>query len=132
MFCASSAETDLESRDHLFFECSFSSRIWKAGLVRCQVKDPPSVWADVLRIGCNLWKKKALSDTLCRLVLSSTVYNLWRAHNEIKHHGHRKTEEQILKHVIWKVRTRILGRESSEELGRILSSVRPGISLLIS
>jgi hypothetical protein len=28
---------------------------------------------------------------LCRLVLSSTVYNLRRSRNDIKHNGHPKT-----------------------------------------
>lgn len=43
----------LESRDHLFFECGFSSRIWKAVLGRCLVNDPLTVWTEVLRFGCK-------------------------------------------------------------------------------
>jgi hypothetical protein len=100
----------LESRDHLFFECGFSSRIWKACLVRCLVDNPPFIWSDVVSVGCSHWKKKVLHDTLCRLVLSSTIYNIWRARNEIKHQGHPKTEDQIMKQVIWEVRTRIVGK----------------------
>jgi hypothetical protein len=33
---------------------------------------------------------------LCRVVLSSTMYNLWRAINEIKQNGRIKTKGQIL------------------------------------
>jgi hypothetical protein len=106
LFC----RNGLETRNHLFFECSFSSRIWRAGMTRCNVDDPPLLWEDILLLGCNHWKHKTLSAFLCRLVLSSTVYNLWRARNEIKHHGQPKTEEQILKSVFWEVRSRILGR----------------------
>lgn len=91
------------SRNHLFFECSLSSRLWKAGMARCNLVDPPSFREDVLRLGCSNWKKKALLDTLCRLVLSSSIYNLWRARNEIKHSDHPKIEEQILKAIFWEV-----------------------------
>ncbi|GLT71182.1 hypothetical protein SLA2020_432160 [Shorea laevis] len=77
---------------------------------RCLVADPPYLWEDVLRLSCSKWKRKALPDALCRLVLSSTVYNLWRARNEIKHCGQPKTEEQLLKAIVWEVRSRILGK----------------------
>jgi hypothetical protein len=63
-----------------------------------------------LQEGRRNWKSKGLLDVLCRLVLSSTVYHIWRARNEIKHGGQPKTEEQILKVIFWEVRSRILGK----------------------
>lgn len=71
--------TGLESRDHLFFECS--SPIWKEVMSRCNVTNPPIFWDDVVRMGGSGWKK-TLQDNLCRLVLSSTVYYLWWNRNE--------------------------------------------------
>jgi hypothetical protein len=41
------------------------------------------------------------------LILSSTVYGIWRTWNEIRHNGHPRTEEQILKAILWEVRSRI-------------------------
>jgi len=38
-------------------------------------------------MGRRSWKSKSMVDVLSRLVLSSTVYNLWRARNELKHKG---------------------------------------------
>jgi hypothetical protein len=46
---------------------------------------------------------------ICRLAISSIVNGIWRARNEIKHAGHPHTEAQILKLIIWQVRTRIAG-----------------------
>jgi hypothetical protein len=31
------------------------------------------------------WKTEALIGVLCRLILSSTMYGIWRAKNAIKH-----------------------------------------------
>jgi hypothetical protein len=51
----------------------------------------------------------------CRLVLSSTVYSLRRARNEIKYHGYPKIEVQILKMIFSKVCSRISGKGKSKK-----------------
>jgi len=96
-----------ESRDHLFFMCSFSARIWKECMTRCNILNPCFDWQDVIAEGCRSWRTKSMFGVVCRLVLSSSVYGIWRARNEIKHSGHPCTEEQILKMIIWEVRSRI-------------------------
>jgi len=73
----------IESRDHLFFRCSFSSRIWKNCMQRCNIDNPDLDWSNVLDVGCGQWKTKRMWGVLCRLVLNSAVYHVWRARNEI-------------------------------------------------
>jgi hypothetical protein len=99
----------LESRDHLFFRCSFSSRIWKNCMQRCNIENPDIDWLNVMDTGCRQWKTKRMWGVLCRLVLQSAVYHLWRARNEIKHNGCPKTEEQVLRSIYWDVRFRFSG-----------------------
>lgn len=41
-----------------------------------------------------VWKKKSLTANLCRLVLSSTAYNIWRNWNETRHGSQPKTEDR--------------------------------------
>jgi hypothetical protein len=65
---------------------------------------------EMINEGCRKWKSKSMMGVLCRLVLSSTVYGIWRARNETKYHGKPKTEEQILKIIFWEVRSRISGK----------------------
>jgi len=48
-------------------------------------------------------------------VLSATVYEIWKARNAIRHGGQIKTEEQILKSIIWEVQYRVSGKRSFEE-----------------
>jgi hypothetical protein len=54
-------------------------------------------------------------------VLSSTVYGIWRARNEIKHHDQPKTEEQILKLIFGEVRSKISGKGSFKKTRKNLS-----------
>lgn len=48
----------IESREHLFFKCGYSARIWKEGMGRCNLLDPPLDWDDVVTLGMHGWKKK--------------------------------------------------------------------------
>jgi hypothetical protein len=45
-FCHS----QLETRDHLFFECSFSSRIWNYCMVKCILDSPLVIWNDIVQL----------------------------------------------------------------------------------
>jgi hypothetical protein len=45
-------------------------------------------------------------------VLSATVYKIWKARTAIRHGGQIKTEEQILKSIIWEVRYRVSEKRS--------------------
>ncbi|XP_059440872.1 uncharacterized protein LOC132173392 [Corylus avellana] len=102
-FCHS----QLETRDHIFFECSFSSRVWKYCMFRCKIDMPPVIWDDLVQLGCNKWGKNSLKCLICQLVLGSVVYNLWRTRNELRHDGVPKTEKQLLKQIFWEIRARI-------------------------
>ena len=44
------------------------------------------------------------------MVYDSTVYNIWRNSNEIKHGSQLKTEEQVMQKIKWEVRAQILGK----------------------
>jgi hypothetical protein len=101
----------MEIPEHLFFECRFNHRIWEAGMPRCIVDNPSSRWEEVMSLGSKNWNGNSLHATLCKLVLSSSMYNLWSSRNEIKHNGHPKTEDRLLKVIFWEVRSRILRKE---------------------
>jgi hypothetical protein len=48
--------------------------------------------------------------TICRLILSSVVYWIWRAQNELKVDGQPLTEEQVLKQIFWAIQCRVSGK----------------------
>jgi hypothetical protein len=68
------------------------------------------IWDDIVQLGCSNWGHKTLKCLLCCLVLGSVVYNLWQTRNELKHVGIPSTKEQLLKKILWEVRTRIVGK----------------------
>jgi hypothetical protein len=79
-------------------------------MTRCKVTNPPIIWEDILQLRRSSWRCNTLKSLLCRLALGSSVYNIWCTRNELKHAGHPNIEEQILKKVLWEVRTRVAGK----------------------
>jgi hypothetical protein len=66
----------LESREHLFFECGFSFRIWKNLLALCLVADLKRSWEDIEKWGIVELRNDSLWSRLCILSLGAAVYNL--------------------------------------------------------
>ena len=50
----------LESRDHIFFECSFTRRIWDDMMQLCLVSNAQFVWEDLIALGVKELKGKGL------------------------------------------------------------------------
>jgi hypothetical protein len=93
------SRNQIESMEYLFFECSFSYRLWNFCMLRCQVNNSSVMLDDVLKLGIRDWETKTLKGLLCCLVLDSVICNIWHTINEIKHLGQLSFEEQILKKV---------------------------------
>ncbi|XP_024963993.1 uncharacterized protein LOC112504286 [Cynara cardunculus var. scolymus] len=104
----------IESHNHLFFECTYSRRIWEAiqcevGLINC-----PSTWEDILHSGsAQTWQSWS---TVQKLGISATVYNIWRERNRkffdnFTHSGDKVIADnkmQILHRMAWKTRMKLL------------------------
>jgi hypothetical protein len=58
----------------------------------------------------ELLKQRNLRAKLGRLTLSSSVYNIWRNINELRHRSASKSEEWLLKNIFWEVRSKILDK----------------------
>jgi hypothetical protein len=66
----------IETKDHLFFSCSFSRRIWRVILTDCGVVDPLVSWNDVVNWFKGGMNNKSLKSALCRMSLGVAVYHL--------------------------------------------------------
>lgn len=95
-----------KDRDHLFFSCGFSFQIWKHVIELCCVLNPPISWNDVVSLGFQKWRSKTTKAYLCRLVFGSTIYNIWRNRNTLKHENNPWSQEKVLKQIKWEVRIR--------------------------
>jgi len=98
----------IESRDHLFFSCSFSCTVWKILLFACLISDPRQEWDDVVELSSVALKGKEIWTTLYRLCFGAAVYHIWRQRNDLLHGTVPRTEEQIVAYICWEVKTKIM------------------------
>jgi hypothetical protein len=86
-----------ESKEHPFFRCSFSGRIWSSIMADCSFKKVPLDWDYIEHWGAVELQGKGLKASLGRLCLVSLL-----------HCNQPRTEDAILKQIRWDVRSRMI------------------------
>lgn len=73
-----------ESRDHLFFECSFTSKVWAHLVKGILCNDYTKDWHEVVQLitDSSMEKKKLFC---IQYSFQAAIHTLWRERNKIKH-----------------------------------------------
>uniref|UniRef100_A0A2N9JAL9 Reverse transcriptase domain-containing protein n=1 Tax=Fagus sylvatica TaxID=28930 RepID=A0A2N9JAL9_FAGSY len=77
----------IETRNHIFFDCSFSKRIWRNVMALRLISDPQFCWEHLVEWGSMHLKGKGLRANLCKLAWWAIVYYLWFQRNVLLHAG---------------------------------------------
>lgn len=87
-------KTALESRNHLFFECSFTSQIWEQLTKGILLSSYTTDWDTIeVLISDSAMERKKL---FCiRYAFQATLYAMWRERNK-RRHGEQALSMQIL------------------------------------
>ncbi|KAG7595360.1 Reverse transcriptase domain [Arabidopsis thaliana x Arabidopsis arenosa] len=102
VFCQNCVET----RDHLFFACSFTSGIWKTtakGILQARFT---TGWSQLIDHVSNNHRGR-VESFLIRYALQTTVYMIWRERNGRRHGQDQHSELLITKWIDKQVRNRI-------------------------
>ncbi|KAG7588823.1 Reverse transcriptase zinc-binding domain [Arabidopsis suecica] len=87
-----------ESRNHLFFECVFSTEVWRLVTQRLQISSPPLLWDQIL-----LWLPTASASKHQNLALlqgwQGAIFELWRERNRRFHDGLSVSPVTIATHI---------------------------------
>jgi hypothetical protein len=89
IFCRNGVET----RDHLFFSCSFRSGLWWNLTKLCDLEDTSTCWAAIVDVGVQNWRKKVMKYVVCRLVFGAATHFIWRNRNDLRHDNTPFSEE---------------------------------------
>ena len=73
VFCRYSTE----DRDHLFFQCSITKRIWDNIMGLCLVSDAKTYWKELVNWGTTQPKGRVFRTLQCKLAWWATVYRLF-------------------------------------------------------
>ncbi|CAA7058009.1 unnamed protein product [Microthlaspi erraticum] len=91
--------TEPESRDHLFFQCSYSAFVWRKLFLHLQLSNVLMNWGPLLS-----WFQVANLDATTRSALlqawQGAIYELWKERNRRLHDGVTLSHSQVLKFVL--------------------------------
>ncbi|XP_039007586.1 uncharacterized protein LOC120135385 [Hibiscus syriacus] len=104
---------DLETRDHLFIECSLADSLWKAILHLSGLRPSFSSWNNFLASTSHAWKCKSLLITILKLAWCAFLYSLWEERNRRLFKGNSRNEAEILKAIKEIVGIQLRGRNIS-------------------
>lgn len=85
-----------ETRDHLFFNCCFTRRIWRKGLHLTVIQDSLIEWNEILAYITPQAHERNLKATILKHLLEATVYFVWNERNSREFHEGIKTEGSIV------------------------------------
>ncbi|GAV75791.1 hypothetical protein CFOL_v3_19267, partial [Cephalotus follicularis] len=72
---------ETETLQHLFFQCPFSSMVWREVLLMCNIARPLLSWAEEVLWMSTHARGSAFHHTVRRLAFAATVYHLWIERN---------------------------------------------------
>ncbi|XP_021866924.1 uncharacterized protein [Spinacia oleracea] len=76
-----SCQTQVETLEHLFFECAFSKRVWSSVLSKIGVDRTIQTWQGEVDWAAKKSRGTKPRDKICNMAFVETVYNIWLQRN---------------------------------------------------
>ncbi|KAE8707928.1 hypothetical protein F3Y22_tig00110369pilonHSYRG00036 [Hibiscus syriacus] len=99
-----------ESREHIFFGCSFAKGLWTVVLALCGLYRMVSSWDGEVAWATHCFKGKSLIVKVLKFEWAGHVYCIWREMNIRLSMGRAKSVDAILQDIKDAVRIRMLGK----------------------
>jgi hypothetical protein len=100
----------MESRAHVFFQYSFSKRVWRELMKYCLILSPCVEGEEVIQRCIDDLQSKSLKTSLCKMSFEAVVYQFWKQMNEDLLHGSIPKTEAIVDRVRWEICVRIMAK----------------------
>lgn len=123
LLCGHAVETTL----HLYFDCHFSSTVWRVMLSNLRLPFPTRLAEIVPWLISSPMHKKI--KIILKLVFQAVVYFIWRERNSCLHPGPHKPPSLIVKEIQLQVRAKLLGLDR-DRITTIASQRRNELSFL--
>ncbi|GJV61287.1 putative RNA-directed DNA polymerase [Tanacetum coccineum] len=101
-------ESQPDSHEHLFFECSFSMQVWRhmrdlVGLSHVQ----PSLDM-IVKFLIPMAKRRTSKSVASKLVIAASVYYIWHERNDRLFNNSKRSVDQVLKNIMSSIRLKLM------------------------
>ena len=101
-------QSQMETRDHLFFGCSFTKIIWESVLKLCNQRRDVGSWTEELNWAVKRTQGRTLVSLILRIAWRACIYLTWKGRNQRLYKNRRASPELIVKNIKEIVRYRLL------------------------
>ncbi|GKB10950.1 retrovirus-related pol polyprotein from transposon TNT 1-94 [Tanacetum coccineum] len=97
-----------DSHEHLFFKCSFSSRVWDRLKVFTGMPNIPSDLNDIVECIKYVASSHSIRSVVCKLVFAASCYFIWQERNGRLFKKIKRSQDQIFELIKTNVRIKLL------------------------
>ncbi|XP_022019075.1 uncharacterized protein LOC110919105 [Helianthus annuus] len=126
LMCCPLCNYGRDSRDHLFFQCTYAAKVWNIVNRRIDMGNVNDTWNSILVwIEQNSASKK-LEHIVCKLVVAASAYFIWQERNNRLFSNVQRNEDTVAQVVLDMVRLRIMGFKIGRDAnhGKLLEAWR--------
>ncbi|XP_021979829.1 uncharacterized protein LOC110875945 [Helianthus annuus] len=109
MMCCLLCYADVDSHDHLFFECKFSEQVWKSVRDKTDMVDVDPKWVSIIGWLMTRIRSKKASFYVARLLVGATAYTIWQERNARLFKNQTRPPEAICEVILKTVRYKLMG-----------------------
>lgn len=114
-----------ESKDHLFYECSSTSRVWTGVISRTSKNGLiPTKWRLLVEWAIHDPIRKTNVNIHAKLALQACIYTIWTESNSRNYNHSNRTVEEAIQLIIQDMRYRVYGRSNDREREPCLAILR--------
>ncbi|GKA71324.1 reverse transcriptase domain, reverse transcriptase zinc-binding domain protein [Tanacetum coccineum] len=93
-----------DSLNHLFFECNYSTKVWKALMEKSNHYVMPNRWDDLLIAMTSMRHNKSIKSIMRRIVFAAYVYFIWNERNKRLFTNDKKNNNELIAEVVNHIR----------------------------
>ncbi|XP_021971338.1 uncharacterized protein LOC110866498 [Helianthus annuus] len=116
LMCCPLCKYGRDSRDHLFFQCCFSAKVWNIVNKRVDMGMVNDTWSSVMAWVDQHANSKKLEHIVCKLVVAASTYFIWQERNNRLFSNLQRSENTVAQLILDIVRLRIMGFKVSGDV----------------
>ncbi|GKC14605.1 RNA-directed DNA polymerase, eukaryota, reverse transcriptase zinc-binding domain protein, partial [Tanacetum coccineum] len=97
----------MDSHDHLFFNCSYSGKIWESLKLKIHETALPNDWTSRVNIMASRFHNRSIKSILCRIVFGAAVYFVWQERKRRQFTSEKKPVNNLLEVILETIRFRL-------------------------
>ncbi|XP_052627262.1 uncharacterized protein LOC128133760 [Lactuca sativa] len=101
-----------DSHSHLFFECPFSTFVWKAVIDRVEIKIKSHSWMELIEELQGLLKGKSIQVFIVKIAFAASVYYVWKERNIRLFRKGKNEGMKVVLNIFEDIRLKLIGLKS--------------------